>query len=1164
MPSAFFAFVGGGLVSFKKILVANRGEIAIRVFRACSELSIPTVAIYSFEDRFSLHRYKADEAYQVGKEGAPVAAYLEIAPIIEVARSAGVEAIHPGYGFLSERAEFRTACDRAGITFIGPSAETLSLAGDKTKARQLASELSVPIIPGTTALKNSDEAIQFGRTVGFPVMLKAAFGGGGRGMRLAKDEAELKAAFEAAQSEAERAFGRGEIFAEKYVARPKHLEVQLLGDGKGNVIHLFERDCSVQRRHQKVVEFAPALAVDDKVRTQLFEYALTLARKLKLQSAATAEFLLSEQNELYFIEINPRIQVEHTVTEEITGIDIVQSQIQIASGMSLQQLDLSQDKVSTRGVAIQCRITTEDPINNFQPDYGKLLAYRSASGFGVRLDSGSAFTGGEITPFYDSLLVKVTARGRTMEEAAPRLRRALREFRVRGVKTNIAFLEKLISHPNFLDGSARTSFLEEHPDIFELPQRRDRANKLLRFIGETTVNGHDSMGQLERPLHLVLEDVSSANSVWNSLKPGERPAGWRDVFLKGGAKALCEKVRTETKLLVTDTSLRDAHQSLIATRLRTHDMLPIARYVSDNVPQLFSMEMWGGATFDVCLRFLRDDPWERLARLRETVPNILFQMLLRGANVVGYKSYPPNVIREFVKESRAAGIDIFRIFDCFNQLSQMQVALEAVKACGGIAELAICYTGDLELEQERSQQGKSAKYHLKYFAEKAKLFADAGADMIAIKDMSGLLRPHAARKLIAALRDATDLPIHLHTHDAAGSQGAAYLQACDAGVDIVDCAFSAVSGTTSQPSLEGLVAALEHHPRATGLQLASLTPVSEYWEKVRCYYGPFESDLKSATGEVYLYEIPGGQYSNLRPQAAQLGLGDRWTEIKHMYADVNAMLGNIIKVTPSSKVVGDLALYMVAQGLKPRDVIARASELSFPLSVIELLRGDMGFPDGGFPEELRRAVLKESYREEPSSVSVPDADLAAIVSELAAKIGSTPTQFELLSYLMYPQVFLDFHKHREEFGDVSIMPTVSFLYGLREHEEVVVDLEPGKRLYIHLNAIGDADAEGLRRVFFELNGQPRSFKVIDKKLAAPKKKRPKAETPQQIGSPLTGALVAVHVKVGQKVNVGTEIFAIEAMKMQTVVKTPLAGTIAEISEVPGTHVEQGDLIVVLS
>lgn len=1152
---------------FKKVLVCNRGEIAIRVFRSCTELGISTVAIFSHEDRFSLHRYKADEAYQVGKKGRPVQSYLDVDSIIAIAKDTGSEAIHPGYGFLSERAALRDAAEKAGIVFVGPSSETLEVAGDKVQTRALAESLQVPIIAGSEEIVEIEEAKRFAESCGYPVIVKAAHGGGGRGMRVVQEAGELAAALETAQSEALAAFGRAEVFIEKYVSRPKHVEVQLLGDGTGSVVHLYERDCSLQRRHQKVIEYAPAFGLKAETRETLHRYAIELGKALKLKAAATAEFLVDENENVYFIEINPRIQVEHTVTEEITGVDLVQSQLLIASGKTLPELDLEQEQIALRGSAIQCRITTENPTQNFMPDYGKLLAYRSASGFGIRLDAGSAFAGAVITPFYDSMLVKVTARGRDIRETSRRMIRALREFRIRGVSTNIAFLENLLKHESLLDGSSRTSFLEEFPEVFVIPKRRDRANRLLRFIAETSINGHELMPGIERPKRIrELGDSEIPHAAANRIAKAEQsiPRGWRDEFLELGKSDFLKKVREEQRLLITDTTFRDAHQSLLATRMRTRDMLHVARPLALSAPELFSLEMWGGATFDVMLRFLREDPWQRVSKLREEVPNILFQMLLRGANGVGYTSYPDNVVREFIRESNTAGIDIFRIFDSLNNPSRMRNAIEAVQSVNGIAEVCVCYTGDLLSEEKAKKAGEPSKFTIDYYTSLAKELASMGADIIAIKDMAGLLRAPAARTLVQALREAVELPLHLHTHDTAGVQSATYVEAAAAGVDVVDCAFSAMSGVTSQPSLEGLVGSLSGTERDTGLKLENLTPFSVYWENIRSAYAPFESDLRAPTAEVYQNEIPGGQYSNFRPQAESLGLGDRWHELKQAYAAVNKLLGGIVKVTPSSKVVGDFALFLVANDLSIEDVEQRAESLDFPASVVSFFQGEIGTPHGGFPEPLRTQILRGKERfTAPVSERLSPENLEAATENASALLGRQANLQDALSSVLYPHVFKEYAQARHDFGDVSLLPSTTFFYGLEEGEEIEVDIEPGKRLFISLIAISEPGENGDRTVFFELNGQPRSIVVRDRSIAPRDTGNEKADplNTKQIGAQLSGVLVDTDVSVGDSVKKDDPLFTLEAMKMQTVVRAQSDGVVKRIALELSSRIEVGDLIL---
>ncbi|MCB0345567.1 MAG: pyruvate carboxylase [Bdellovibrionales bacterium] len=1148
----------------QKLLVCNRGEIAIRVFRSAVEFGARTVAVYSHEDRFSLHRFKADEAYQVGKEGNPVGSYLDIDEVVRIAKKSGADAVHPGYGFLSEKMQLCERLEQEGITFVGPTSEALRIAGDKRRTKELAQSVDVPTVPGAL-LGGSVSALDQAEMIGYPIIVKAAFGGGGRGMRIVRRPEDLEASINEASQEAGAAFGAPEVYLERCISRPKHIEVQLMGDGLGNVIHLYERDCSVQRRHQKLVEYAPSIALSAEQKKRLYEYALKLAGALKLRSLATAEFLVDESGEIYFIEVNPRIQVEHTVTEEITGIDLVKSQLEIASGRSLGDLGLAAGAPEPNGVAIQCRITTEDPTADFMPDYGKIVAYRSASGFGIRLDAGSAYTGGSVTPFYDSMLVKVTAHGRTMLESSRRLSRSLREFRIRGVKTNVQFLDKLLQHSVFLSGDTRTTFLEEHPEVFELPRRLDRANRILRFLSETVVNGHELMPGLVRPSGIGTIRVPMVSEERQAPTLEELP-GWRTRLNQLGKKAFLRAVREEKTVLTTDTTFRDAHQSLLATRMRTFDMLKVAEPLARTAPEIFSLEMWGGATFDVCLRFLREDPWKRVERLREKVPNILFQMLIRGANVVGYKSYPDNVVRRFAKEAHDAGIDIFRIFDCFNQIEQMRPAIEAVQEAGAIAEVSICYTGDVLSEQQRKQSGQGAKFDLDYYFARAEECVAAGADIIAIKDMAGLLRAPSAKLLIGELRRRVDVPIHLHTHDTAGGQIGTYLAASEAGVDIVDCAFSAMSGVTSQPSLEGFVAALENSERATGMTVERLAPFSSYWDAIRRMYAPFESDLKTATGEVYINEIPGGQYSNFRPQAASVGLADRWDELKQAYADVNKLFGGIVKVTPSSKVVGDLALFLVANNLTADQFADRADTLDPPASVLEFFRGEIGVPHGGIPAALQRKVLRgEKPLDSRPGDSLPDADFEDARAEASELLGREASIRDALSLLLYPRVFKDYAEARNKFSDVSLLPSMSFFYGLAEGEEIYVDIEKGKRLFIQLVAVSEPGDSGERTVFYELNGQPRNIAVRDAAISSSHAENETADSANagHVGAPLAGALVEMSVAEGDRVQAHQPLFTIEAMKMQTIVHSPSEGVVKRVLLAEGARVSAGDLVVEL-
>ncbi|MCL4135433.1 UNVERIFIED_CONTAM: hypothetical protein GTU68_059051 [Idotea baltica] len=1144
-------------VAIKKLLVANRGEIAIRIFRACTELGIRTVAVYSYEDRFSLHRFKADEAYQLGEEGNPVGVYLDIQEVVSLAKSVDADAVHPGYGFLSERSDFANALEAAGITFVGPSTETLNIAGDKTKTIAFAKAQKVPTVPGSDVISGAEQAKVEAKRIGYPVMLKASFGGGGRGIRRVNAENELDAQYQAAVAEAGAAFGRTEVFVEKFVQEPKHIEVQLFGDGVSEPVHLFERDCSIQRRNQKVCEIAPAIGVDGKSLEKLYEYGLRLARGLKLRAAATAEFLVSfdEQDnveDIYFIEINPRIQVEHTVTEEYTGIDVVQSQIRVCSGESLSDLGLSQDTISGQGVAIQCRITTEDPLDSFSPNYGRLIAYRSASGFGIRLDAGSAFTGSEILPFYDSMLVKITARGNDIVQTKRRMLRALSEFRIRGVQTNIAFLENLLTNPSFSKGNAKTNFLETHPEIFEFKPRRNRANKLLTYLSERSLeakeipeSSKDSAARQKRILAL-------ANSIHKIPKSETSLPSWKELFDVSDRSVFLQALRDEKRLLICDTTLRDAHQSLLATRMRTADMLPIAPAISEHLGGLFSLEMWGGATFDVMLRFLQEDPWERVRALRRQVPNVLFQMLLRGANGVGYKSYPKSLIREFIFESKNSGIDVFRVFDSLNNPDRVKDAMRAVRDAG-----------DVLIEEQSKSLGKTSKFDLEYYLSLAKTLVDQGADILAIKDMAGLLRPHSAERLVSELRNTVDIPIHFHTHDTAGGQTASYLKASEAGVDIVDCAFSSLAGMTSQPPLEVLASALEGSERDTGFELGKLTQFSRYWDEVRPTYSSFESDLKTPTSEVYLNEIPGGQYSNLRPQAASVGLGDRFSELKEMYAAVNKLFGSIVKVTPSSKVVGDLSIFLLLNNLSIEEFEEKAERLDIPQSVVAFFEGDIGVPHGGFPEPLRTNLVGTLP---PCSSAFDDdseVDFAAASAQATALLGAEASHSDTLSYLLYPKVFEEYAAAKQSYGELSQLPTYAFFRGLDEGEEVVVDLERGKRLFIKLIAISDENEEGFRTFFYELNGQPRQIVSKDKSstkdIGVVSKADP--DDPLQAGAPLAGALVELSVAAGDHVEANQALFTIEAMKMQTIVRARVAAKVSEVCVAKGRTVSTNDLVL---
>lgn len=1144
----------------RSLLVANRSEIAIRVFRAANEMGIRTVAIYADEDRFALHRFKADESYRVGERGQPIRAYLDIDDILRVAREAGVDAIHPGYGFLSENPDFAEACERAGIIFVGPKPEVMRALGNKVSARELAQKAGVPVVPATSALPADFAAAKAAAdAVGYPLMLKASWGGGGRGMRVVENADALAPALEVARREALAAFGNDEVYLEKLVRRARHVEVQILGDQHGNRVHLFERDCSVQRRNQKVVERAPAPYLDDAARAELCSMALRLADAANYTHAGTVEFLMdADTGAFYFIEVNPRIQVEHTVTEQVTGIDIVKAQIRIAQGARIGSPECpvpTQDNIRLNGHALQCRVTTEDPENDFTPDYGRITAYRSAAGFGLRLDGGTAYSGAVITPFYDSLLVKVTAWGNTPTEAIARMERGLREFRVRGVSTNLLFLENVIAHPQFRDGSCITRFIDETPELFQFRPTRDRATRLLEFLGEVVVNGNPEMAGRPRPAQLP--PPAQVPRYDHLMAP---PQGTRDRLRELGADGFVNWVKGEQRVLLTDTTMRDAHQSLFATRMRTADMLAIAPYYARMLPQLFSLECWGGATFDVALRFLREDPWERLGLLREAVPNVLFQMLLRASNAVGYTNYPDNVVRHFVQQAAAGGIDVFRVFDSLNWVDNMRVAIDAVRDTGALCEAAICYTGDI-LDPARP------KYNLKYYVDMARELERAGAHILAIKDMAGVCKPRAARELVRALKQEVGLPIHFHTHDTSGISAASVLAAIEAGADVVDGALDAMSGLTSQPSLGAIAAALAGSERDTGLDLSAMQTASHYWEAVRRHYAPFESDLRAGTSDVYRHEMPGGQYTNLREQARGLGIEHRWPEVAQAYATANQLFGDIVKVTPTSKVVGDMALFMVANDLTAAEVQDPEREIAFPDSVVSLFRGELGYPADGFPAALQAKVLKgRAPLVGRAGDSLPPADLDAVRAELAELLGRAPSENEVASYLMYPKVFRDYVEHTERYGDVSALPTSAFFHGLRDHEEINVGLERGKSLIVHQTGRSDTpDDEGRVKVFFELNGQPRMIRVA-KAGAANVRSRPRVRDgdPSQVGAPMPGAVVTVAVHVGQKVTKGQPLVSIEAMKMETVIAAERDGVVAAVHVVPGDRIEAKDLLVELS
>nr|WP_255663872.1 pyruvate carboxylase [Nitratireductor sp. B36] len=1150
-------------VQIKKILVANRSEIAIRVFRAANELDIRTVAIWAEEDKYSLHRFKADESYQVGRgphlerDLGPIESYLSIDEVIRVAKLSGADAIHPGYGLLSESPEFAEACAENGIVFIGPKPETMRRLGNKVAARNLAVEVGVPVVPATEPLPDDmEEVARMAEEVGFPVMLKASWGGGGRGMRVIRSREDLEHEVTEAKREAKAAFGKDEVYLEKLVERARHVEVQVLGDTHGNAVHLFERDCSIQRRNQKVVERAPAPYLNDEKRAELCGYALKIAEATNYIGAGTVEFLMdADTGAFYFIEVNPRIQVEHTVTEEVTGVDIVKAQIHILEGAKIGDKASgvpAQADIRLNGDALQCRITTEDPEQNFIPDYGRITAYRGATGFGIRLDGGTAYSGAVITRFYDPLLEKVTAWAPTPEEAIARMDRALREFRIRGVATNLTFLEAIISHPNFRNASYTTRFIDETPELFTQVKRRDRATKLLNYLADVTVNGHPEA----RGRALPNAEAAAPHVPYVDMPV---PDGSKQTFDKLGAEGFSKWMREQERVLVTDTTMRDAHQSLLATRMRTFDMARIAGVYARALPELLSLECWGGATFDVAMRFLTEDPWERLSRIREGAPNLLLQMLLRGANGVGYTNYPDNVVQHFVKQAAEGGIDLFRVFDCLNWVENMRVAMDAVRSEGKLCEATICYTGDL-LDPDR------AKYDLKYYVGLAGELEAAGANIIAIKDMAGLLKPGAARVLFKALREATDLPLHFHTHDTSGISAATVLAAVESGVDAVDAAMDALSGNTSQPCLGSIVEALKGDARDTGLDREWVRRISFYWEAVRNQYAAFESDLKGPASEVYLHEMPGGQFTNLKEQARSLGLETRWHEVARAYHDVNMMFGDIVKVTPSSKVVGDMALMMVSQDLTVADVQNPEKDIAFPDSVVSMLHGDLGQPPAGWPEALQKKVLKgeKPITVRPGSLLEP-ADLEADRKALEEKLGRKVSEFEFSSWLMYPKVFTDFAAASENYGPVSVLPTPVYFYGMQPEDEIFVEIERGKTLVIRCLAIGEVDEKGMVTVFFELNGQPRRVKVPDRvhgASASAARRKAEAGNEAHVGAPMPGVVSTLAVKPGQSVQSGDVLLSIEAMKMETALHAERDGTIAEVLVSAGDQIDAKDLLVV--
>ena len=1143
-----------------KLLAANRSEIAVRIFRSATELGYRTVAVYANEDRFGVHRFKADEAYLVGKGHGPVAAYLDIPSIIDLAKAKGVDLIHPGYGFLSENADFARACEENGLKFVGPSADLLGRMGDKIEARKIADKAKVPTLPGTQdPISDRREAVRVAKKIGFPLIIKAAFGGGGRGMRVVKDPKDLIPLLDEAQGEAGRAFGNDAVFLERYIGRAKHIEVQIIGDKQGNVVHLHERDCSVQRRHQKVIEIAPSVGLPHEVRRDLCEAAVKIAKSIGYYNAGTVEFLLDlDTHEWFFIEMNPRIQVEHTVTEVITGIDIVRTQCLIAQGHSLFSDEIGippQEEVPRNGYAIQARITTEDPEKNFAPDYGKIVNYRSAAGFGIRLDGAMGDTGSVITPFYDSLLVKLTASARSFDLAIQRMDRALREFRIRGVKTNIPFIENVIHHDTFSSGQAITTLIDTTPALFNFKRRRDRATKLLKLLGETIVNGNEQVKG--RPVPVMDLPVISPD-----FDPkAKKPAGTKDYLTKHGPEKFAEWMRQQKRLLITDTTMRDAHQSLLAARMRSVDQLEVADAIAQHGDKLFSLECWGGATFDTSMRFLHENPFKRLRRLRERIPNICFQMLLRGANGVGYSNYPDNVIRGFIKHSAESGMDIFRVFDSLNYLPNLKVAMDSIrKHTNSICEATICYTGDI-LSSDRD------KYTLKYYVEMAKELEIMGAHILALKDMSGLCHPNAAYKLIKALRKEIAIPVHFHTHDSSGIAGASIIKAAEAGVDAVDLSISSLSGLTAQPNLNSIIHAMRGDKRDTKLDQKFFDDLSIYWEAIRQYYEPFDTSPKFGSAEVYRHEMPGGQYTNLREQARALGLGARWPEVVRYYREVNDLLGDIVKVTPSSKVVGDLAIFLLTKGVEPKDMVNLEPGTAFPESVVDMLSGGLGQPKGGWPKAVQKVVLgdRKPYKGRPGA-RAEKVDLEATREEVKAITKRVEcSDDDLYAYLMYPQVFKDLVKYINEYGHARVLPTPAFFYGLKPGEEISVEIQEGKILIIKLIYVSEPDKEGLRTLTFELNGRARECVIADKSIKSEVKRRTKADSADkmQIGAPIPAMVSAVTATVGHKVKKGEKLIILEAMKMQTTVYALTDGIIDQVEVQAGDQVESKDLLVKL-
>ena len=1150
-------------MKIKKVLVANRGEIAIRIFRACTEISIGTVGIYTFEDRYSLHRYKADESYQIGEDNEPLKPYLNINAIIKIALESGADAIHPGYGFLSENAAFAQACEDSGLIFIGPKVSVLKSLGDKITAKKVAVDNDIPIIRSSVeSLTSIEVAISEATKIGYPIMLKAASGGGGRGMRVIRKEEELTGAFNESKREALNAFGDDTVFLEKFVENPKHIEIQIVADNFGNTVHLFERDCSVQRRYQKVIEFAPSYGLKDETKQDLYRYAINICKAVNYNNIGTVEFLVDDDDSIYFIEVNPRVQVEHTVTEVITNIDLIKTQLFIAGGYKLsdEQIKIeSQESIKINGYALQCRITTEDPQNDFKPDYGTVTAYRSASGFGIRLDAGSIYQGAKISPFFDSMLVKVTANSRTLNDATKKMRRALAEFRIRGVKTNMPFLDNILQHETFRQGKVTVNFINANPDLFIFKAPRNRATKLITYLGDITINGNPDVKKVDHSKTFIKPVVPKFD------KDAAFPEGTKDLLTKLGPEKFAQWLLNEKKVHFTDTTMRDAHQSLLATRMRTYDMIKVAEGYAKNHPDIFSMEVWGGATFDVCMRFLQENPWERLRLLRKSMPNVLLQMLIRGSNGVGYKAYSDNVIGEFVEQSWENGVDVFRIFDSLNWMKSLGPCIEHVRTrTGGLAEGSICYTNDI-------LNPKNTKYNLKYYIDLAKEIENSGAHILGVKDMAGLLKPYAAFELITALKSELKIPIHLHTHDTSSIQSATYLKAIEAGVDVVDVALGGLSGLTSQPNFNSIVEMMKFQDRESGMNIDSLNEYSNYWENVREYYYPFESGLKAGSGEVFKHEIPGGQYSNLRPQARGLGLEERFHEITKMYGDVNMLFGDIVKVTPSSKVVGDMAQYLVSNNLTIQDVLEKGDTMSFPQSVVDLFKGDLGQPVGGFPKDLQKIILKdqEPFTDRPNAHIPPldiEKEFEAFKKTFEKNLSRKLDYTDFLSYQLYPKVFTDAFNQHLKYDSLINLPTKNFFYGMEIGEEIIVELDKGKTLLITLDSKSAPNEDGNVTVYFKLNGQGRSVEIKDTSIKVDKVENVKIDKadPNQIGAPLQGMLSTVLVKEGDKITKNQPLFIIEAMKMETTIAAAHDATVKKVVLKTGFMVNSEDLVIVLS